>query len=318
MPSPTKDCYQVKVNATMTSELKCLYEKLGVGMFQVELTCPPEESTLNPEILEVEFDKCDCSKVTFTVYVELPNVLDTSGCVVETLPVEHRVTTTGHMRPVPITVFTVYPLPQTVSSRGFDTECYEYEICRVPCQSQCVTECSECPEACTNPNSFRVVFPLDKGVACLIPDFGLSGFYLKNLVSSSLKTKVRLCPANAPPKEGCGGIPGALLSYDPERCEACLEFCDSQEEYECISKGYEHLFNYSGCPPCAVKIEDMALTRRFNVKGVSKCTETTLFSFELCFKPPLVENSDSVMNYKIVSNVDGETCYEFFCKEVDE
>lgn len=312
MPCTPKDCYQVKVNATMTSELKCLHEKLGVEMFCIEVTCPTEVP-LNPEILEVEFDKCDCSKVTFTVRVELPGELDVSECLVNVVPAEHRITTKGHKNPVSVVVFTVHPLPRHVSSRGFDTECYDYEICRVPCTA----ETTVCPDPlCTNPNSFRVVFPLSQEVACLVPDFGLSGFYLKNLVSSSLKTKVRLCPANSPPKEGCGGIPGALLSYDPERCEACLEFCDSQDEYECITKGYEHLFNYSGTPPMAVSIEDMALTRRFNVKGVSKCTETTLLSFELCFKPPFSESAGDVMNYKIVPNVEGETCYEFFCKEV--
>jgi hypothetical protein len=317
--SNPKDCYQVKVDANMTNELKCLYEKLGVGMFNVKLTCPfdpaLEVPDLNPEILEVEFDKCDHNKVTFTLYVELPNVtlpdvddnLDGNPDM-KVMPVEHQITTSGHLKPVDITTFTVYPLPSNITGRAFETECYGYEICRVPCKYEEMSN-----NAVLGANSFRVTFPLSKDVACLIPDFGLSGFYLKNLISTSVKAKVRLVPGNIVPEKGTGQIPGGLLTYDPDRCEACLEFCES--EYECIIEGYEHLFNVNDVKDVeAPTLETMALSRRFDVKGVAKCTEKTLFSFELCYKPPLVENEAGLMNYRLISNTPGDYCTEFAVK----
>lgn len=353
MSNPNKDCYQVKVVATMTNELKCLYEKLGVGMFNVNVLSNfdallrtdeppanesnPYELVLLPKILEVEFDKCDCDKVTFTVYVELPYLTlddvyaNEDDCPDQkVLAVEHKISTCGHLHPVSLKTFTVYPLPQFCNSRGFNTECWDYEQCRVPCVPEEVQECDrsvrnarnarqvECvpkPLPSIEPSSsFRVTFPLSREVACLIPEFGLSGFYLKNLISANLKTKVRLVPGNVVLTKGCGGIPGALLSYDPDRCEACLEFCE--EDYDCIVEGYEHLFNIELKKDgviVAPTVESMALSRRFDVKGVSKCTEKTLFSFELCFKPPLtpVPEESSVMNYRIVGNTPGNVCYEF-------
>ena len=322
--SSNKECYQVKVEATMTNELKCLYEKLGDDMFQIRVLSNfdallvepnpiPSEFMLSPEILEVEFDKCDCDKVTFTLYVELPCLIipdvdenDDMENDKKVLPVDYNITTSGHKHPVSIKTFTVYPLAENCNSRGFDTECWSYEICRVPCL--------DASEQIPASESFRVTFPLSREVACLVPEFGLSGFYLKNLVSANLKTKVRLVPGNVVLTKGEGGIPGALLSYDPERCEACLEFCT--EDYECIIKGYEHLFNVAcGTSPASPTVADMALNRRFDVKGVSKCTEKVLFSFELCFKPPLACNSETsmmdVMNYKIIGNTSGDVCYEF-------
>jgi hypothetical protein len=354
-----KDCYQVKVLATMTNELKCLYEKLGVGMFQVRAISNfdallktdepltnesnPDDLSLNPEILEVEFDKCDSDKVTFTVYVELPYLtLDDVDANEDTCPdqkvlaVEHKISTSGHIHPISIKTFTVYPLPQFCNSRGFETDCWSYEQCRVPCvpeeeveargrNMRQVMECVSKPLPDFAPSSsFRLTFPLSREVASLIPEFGLSGFYLKNLVSANLKTKVRLVPGNVVLTKGCGGVPAALLSYDADRCEACIEFCEDEEEQSCITQGYEYLFNIDlNKEPSSIvvpTVESMALTRRFDVKGVSKCTEKTLFSFELCFKPPLTPVPDdvTVMNYNIIGNTDGDVCYEFKSVCVDE
>lgn len=312
--SNTKDCYQVKVHATMSNELQCLYEKLGDSMFTVKLTSSFDPALnvpeLNPEILVVEFDKCDKKSVTFMLYIELPNVTlsDVDDDLnnepdMKVLPVEHRICTTGSRSSIELATFTVYPLPLNVTSRGFESTCYTYEICRVPCR------CASGPRIPSS-NKFRVTFPLSKEIACLIPEFGLSGFYLKNLISTSVKAKVRLCPGNFSPAAGTGQIPGALLTYDLDTCEACLEFCES--DYACIIEGYEYLFNVqSGTMVVAPTLETMALTRRFDVKGVAKCTEKTLFSFDLCYKPPLVENEDNVMNYRIDSGTTGDYAYEF-------
>jgi hypothetical protein len=312
----------------MTSELKCLYEKLGVNMFDVEQVTKFDEALnvphLRERILETEFDKCDPCKVTFTVFVQLPRVTLVSPAVdicpedevpdVRVLPVEYRIVTGGHLRSLEMNVFTVYPLAEDCVSAGFETECYSYEICRVPCCDENSGEISSCSSP-AEPNYFRVTFPLSREVACLIPEFGLSGFYLKNLVSTSLKTKVRLCPGNFVPEKGSGQIPAGVLSYDPERCEACLEVCATQGEYECITEGYEHLFNFPpNNDPDVPTIEDMALTRRYDVKGVSKCTEKSLLSFELCYKAPLSRNPDDYMNYRITSEVDGDYCFEFKSK----
>jgi hypothetical protein len=321
----------------MTNELKCLHEKLGTGMFQVsvltEFDPRLQAPELNPEILEVEFDKCDPCKVTFTVYVELPRVPlvapevnfdgDTNPDV-KVLPVEHRISTSGHLHPLEMNVFMVHPLaednapePQdgvgAVSSAGFEDECYSYEQCRVPCkngQSWSARECMCLPLSA--PDSFRVTFPLSREVACLIPEFGLSGFYLKNLVSANLKTKVRLVSGNNPNAT----IVAGLLSYDPERCEACLEVCEDQSVYQCITEGYEYLFSKDdqGNLLPQPSLSEMATNRRYNVRGVSKCTEKDLFSFEICFKPSLVEldsANQNYMNYGIVALSTDHWCYQF-------
>ena len=324
---PNKDCYQVKVHATMTNELKCLYEKLGADMFKVDVLSEFNEALqvpeLSPEILEVEFDKCDPCKVTFTVYVELPRVTLVVPPVdfdpvdgeddVRTLPVEHRIGTGGHLHPLEMNVFTVYPLANddmiqseggvgAVASAGYETDCYSYEQCRVLCKN------SDDNELVSPPDSFRVTFPLSREVACLIPEFGLTGFYLKNLVSANLKTKVRLVSANNPNAAVAAGV----LSYDPERCEACLEVSESQNTYNSIVEGYEYLFRKNPEDDLAQpSLADMATNRRYAVRGVSKCTEKDLFVFEICFKPSLVSNSQSVMNYGIESFSSDTWCYQF-------
>lgn len=325
------DCYQVKVHATMTNELKCLYEKLGTGMFEIivlsehNISSPPAE----PQILEVEFDKCDSSKVTFTVYVELPRVMlngidfdpvDGQNDV-RVLPVEYTIRTKGHLHTLELVTFTVYPLAYdgvyqsppvytgAVTSAGYETECYSHEQCRVCC----VGDSSHIPV----PDSFRVIFPMNRDIACLIPEFGLNGFYLKNLVSANLKTKVRLVSGNNP----TAVIAAALLSYDPERCEACLEF--SEADAGEIVTGYEYLFTSSALGASdsssartytQPSLSEMATNRRYNVRGVSKCTEKDLFTFEICFKPSLVSTRcqrQAVMNYGIDAISTEHWCYQF-------
>lgn len=335
---PDKDCYQVKVHATMTNELRCLYEKLGTAMFQVSVltefaddifqqdTSPVQAPELNPEILEIEFDKCDPCKVTFTLYVELPRGILNNPTVdldpedgepdVRVLPVEHKISTSGHLHPLEMNVFTVYPLAGdnseffgAVTSTGYETECYSYEQCRVPCKD--TDDQSPLPDPLPLPDSFRVVFPLSREVACLIPEFGLSGFYLKTLNSTNLKTKVRLVSGNDPNAQ----IAAGLLTYDPERCEACLEVSESQECYDAIVAGYEYLFRKNPTDTLAQPtLSEMATNRRYAVKGVSKCTEKDLFFFEICFKPslvPLGSVNAGYMNYGITSLSSEHWCYEF-------
>lgn len=340
MSLPTKDCYQVKVHAAMTSDLKCLYEKLGTDMFTVKVLTEFADDVfvegpvpeLNPEILEVEFDKCDPCKVTFTVYIELPKGTLNNPVVdinpedgvedVRVLPVEHRIRTGGHLHPLEMSVFTVYPLARdtvdedaqmqsgAVTSSGYETECYSYEQCRVVCKSRN----GPCAPPLPRPDSFRVTFPLSQAVACLIPEFGLSGFYLKNLVSTNLKTKVRVVPVNTPGETTVAG----LLTYDPERCEACLEVCE-EGTYDCIVEGYEYLFVGDAQP----SLNEMATNRAYAIRGVSKCTEKDLFVFDVCYKPPLVPLPESgpdstYMNYAIIGVSDEHWCYEFRNKTPDD
>jgi len=292
--------------------------------FDIALEVPE----LAPEILEVEFDKCDPCKVTFTVYVELPRVLLTNPTVdldpedgnedTRVLSVEHRICTSGHLSPLEMSVFTIYPLAGdnsetgtgAVSSMGIEDECYSFEQCRVPCKpaSPAVTG-----PTLPRPDSYRVTFPLDRAVACLLPELGLSGFYLKQLVSANLKSKVRLVSTNNPNADTVA----ALLTYDPERCEGCIEVCEDQETYDCIVNGYEHLFKGTSQP----SLSEQATNRRYSVRGLSKCTEKDLFSFEICFKPPLVPldaGNTGYMNYGIVALDSEHWCYEFRNKTTDE
>lgn len=308
----TKECYQVKVDATMTNELLSLYSKLGQNMFKVRALSAFDSSLdvpdLNPEILEVVFDKCEPCKVTFTLYVELPRVRQNDS--ITTLPVEYSVYTGGHLRPYELRTVIVYPLPENVNSKGCENDCYSYEICRVECKDD-ESSISSMIES----HGFKLVFPLSRELACLVPEFGLSGFYLKNLNSANLKTKVRLVPTNFVPEKNTGQIPAALLSYDPEACEAYLEFSNNpvggQELYRSLTAGYEYLFNYvPGDVPPAPTLDDMAMKRNYSLRGVSKSTETELLNFDICYKPSLVTPS-GYYNYTIVVNGVDNYCYEF-------
>lgn len=336
---PDKDCYQVKVHATMTNELRCLYEKLGTAMFQIivltefaddiflEETTPVPAPELNPEILEIEFDKCDPCKVIFTLYIELPRGVLNNPTVdfdpedgqedVRVLPVEHKLRTSGHLHPLEMNIFTVYPLTDdnddgigAVTSIGYETECYSYEQCRVPCKDDAEPQ-SPLPDPLPLPDSFRVIFPLGREVACLIPEFGLSGFYLKTLISTNLKTKVRLVSGNDPNAQ----IAAGLLTYDPEKCEAVLEVSENQDVYDEIVAGYEYLFRKNPTDSLSQpSLSEMATNRRYAVRGVSKCTEKDLFTFEICFKPSLVPLGPSnvgYMNYSIMSLGCEHWSYEF-------
>lgn len=309
----------------MTSELKCLYEKLGKGLFVVENTCPPDdgdlqEAVLDPKILDITFDKCDPCKVTFDVYVELPCVEvpdadpeddddDANTNLPRVLPQELRIRTDGHMGDHhELLTFVIYPLPTTVNSRSFRTECYCYDICRVPCPEISGDEGGTIRDegVVEVPSRFRVIFPLSKEIACLIPEFGLSGFYLRHLVSTSLKTQVALHPVNGGASTAVG-----LLSYDPDTCEACVEYDSLNTD---LGEGYECLIGGSYSPP---SIEEMAMARRFLVKGLSKCTEKVLLDMDVCFKTPLnVGGENSVpagfTNYRIDAEVCGDLCSEFY------
>lgn len=338
---PSTDCYEVKVVATMTHELKCLFEKLGESLFTIERTCPPAEVKggkvtwyeEEPQILDITFDKCDPCKVTFIVYAELPCVKIIDGDLKDedndqnlnsfrVVEQEFRIRTTAHMGDYhELLTFVVYPLPECVSSRNFDTECYCYEICRVPCIRNNIMTTTKHQQQhdhhdVSEPESFRIVFPLSQEIACLIPEFGLSGFYLKNLVATSLKTKVRLCPIG-----GRSAIAVGLLSYDSEKCEACLEYCSTDDEENLdLASGYECLLDVSPGQYFPPSLETMAASRRFVVKGLSKCTEKTLLDFGICFKPSLSDQDHKtpVMNYTITAEVCGDLCSEFFVKECPE
>jgi hypothetical protein len=313
----SKDCYQVKVNVEADETLITLYKTLGDALFTVVATCPPVVDGIEflPQVVDVAIDPCNPHVICFTVYVELP-VTDDDPAVV--YPLEHAIMTQGHSNPLTLLTFTVYPLPllpEEVASRGrFDSEC-DYEIARVPCYEE---DAQSTPVPIPDPTCFRLVFPMTEDIACLVPNFGVSGFYLNNKISSSLRMKVRLVPQNVPLSPGQGGIAVGLLSYDPETCTACLEVCDDEELFGVLTAGYEALFNYvSGAPPAVDTIAELAQKKTFILKGVDKCSENPLFVFNVCTNAPILTPISQGTNYKIrASGVD--YCYEFYTPAVEE
>lgn len=322
MSNNSKVCYQVKLHSKISSELKSLYNQLGSGVFTISVTSTFDESlnvpVLNPQIIRIDFDECDPCDVLFTLYIELPYVLLVNPQVdinpqdnipdSSVLPVEFQIGTSSQLNSISITKFTIYPLPEDVSSRGYETKCYRYYITRI----SCICPNGRCPCEIASPTKFKIIFPLSREVACLIPEFGLSGFYLKNLISSNLKTKVRLVPSSITPAKDSGRIPAGLLSYDAKTCTALLEF--DQSEYSSIITGYEYLFNYNFLNPAnPPTLQDMAMLRRYEVRGVSKCTEKTLLTFDVCFDPSLLTSNNCVTNYTIVAHLKcgGDYCFEF-------
>ena len=147
-------------------------------------------------------------------------------------------------------------------------------------------------------------------------------------MESSMKTKVRIQSVGP----NCITVP-ACITYNRENCTACLEI-QAQNFWELCRniQGYEHLYPGDGCQcqlkrdsknsindltcqlPCSATrarnaglfdvngtfMEKLATLRRFKVLGVDKCTETVLFTFQVCSVPlrvPFVYVCGKLVNF---------------------
>lgn len=197
-------------------------------------------------------------------------------------------------------------------------------------------------------NLMRIIFPMTKDLKCLAPRLGIGGTLIDSVAGAVCKIRVRLvttdpCPFDYP----------ALLTYDIESCTVCLEVEDNPLIIEPLLDGYTNKFGKLGCdyfiddniagsvvPDVAGNLFSyLALSRKINVMGVDKCSETVLFSFQICVytqESIIVNDCGSNVNYvpscpktdhtfnnltiaQISSKVDGyrvkstvgEYCYEF-------
>lgn len=329
-----RDCYQVKLPVVLTEEEVCLQEKLGDSIFHI--TREGEETELSEFVLGVEFDKCNCTLATLCLYVELSEKVDelTPGettvaettsaettvpiCDVEFAPSKFTVSVKAGTHNKSLSTFVVYPLGQGVTASGTFSETFNYEITRVPC--------FDTSDAAQVPRKLRLVVPLTKSLQCLLPDFGLNGLLLSQTIQTELRAKVRLVSAT-PNKFS---LP-AVVSFDKERCTACLEF-DADKNYDAMVKGYKHLYDCGNVQseevankimnPDSNPFEILSMFRRFEVRGVAKCTEKTLLAFDLChvpLKPARVVDCNDVIelddqrtgnSYRVILDED-EYCYEF-------
>ena len=104
-------------------------------------------------------------------------------------------------------------------------------------------------------------------------------------------------------------------------------------------KGYKHLYDCSDVKseevankimnPTSNPFEILSMFRRFEVRGVAKCTEQTLLAFDICHVPlkPLrvvdcndvveLDDERSGVSYRVVLDEE-EYCYEFSLPCEDE
>lgn len=170
-------------------------------------------------------------------------------------------------------------------------------------------------------NVIRIMFPLTKKIKCLIPDIGISGA-LMNCVVNQLRATVRIVSHGpvkfvlptviAVDRESCT----VCLDIDlMEIAKALLNKCDKQFS----TNGFENMLGQIGCllrqgrkghTCCGQNDAEMVLdiikkfhktgssffaekfmkllafgTKRLDVMGIHKCTETILFSFQICCVP---------------------------------
>jgi hypothetical protein len=98
------------------------------------------------------------------------------------------------------------------------------------------------------------------------------------------------------------------MSFNTTTCTACLEV-DTTKDYSSMVEGFKHLYDCGSVQSeqMASKIMNMnnnpfeilSTFRHYDVKGVSKCTETTLLSLDICAVPlkpvRLVECTDVIV-----------------------
>jgi hypothetical protein len=239
-------------------------------------------------IFAVELDRCDCTVAYFSIYVKLPCKLQCIGAPQTTPavpPPVQNIALTGNYESTKfslsfvecghateIVTFLVNPLPYNVVSSGLLNDCVSYEITRVPCRfsttPQCVVPTTSTTSTTANPlgdcccanvppffggDVLQISFPLSEASKCILMDFGLSGTLLNIALSNIIKIKVRIV-SNCPVKFS---FP-ALLTFDREKCKACLEvrplFAIPQEGMpggalnpHYLIAGYEYMYGTLGC-----------------------------------------------------------------------
>ena len=300
------DCYQVKLQVNLNEEEQNFFEKFGESIIKISRS--KDNNVLSESIVETTLNKKSPSILNVTAYVELErlfeNVEETENLLQETtMPATTVPETTVPETTEPplgggssveparfnifvragkyenrLVTFVVYPLKENVVAKGTFNDNLEYEITRVPCY--------DTSESAEEPRKLRLVVPLTKDLQCLLPDLGLSGLLLNQAIETNLKTKVRIVTSTP----NMVSLP-AVMSFDKESCTACLEF-DADKDYESMVKGYKYLYDCENVKseelankimsPMSKPFEILSMFRSFEVKGVAKCTEKTLLSFDIC------------------------------------
>ena len=173
------------------------------------------------------------------------------------------------------------------------------------------------------PDTVRIMFPMTKQIKCLVPDFGLTGSYL-NAALGTVDTLVRLvscspCKFCLPAKlsfdkENCMvcldiSTEYIMTNYLQEfagyehRLSCCEEFgsgCKSKckcEVADLKSILTEINATFDAMDDCAethrarwmtlgnTVFQHLARSKKIDVRGVNKCAESVLFSFQVCYFP---------------------------------
>lgn len=322
----SSETYQVKLKICVSEEDRCLYESFHTETNKVFDVMTKSGSPA--EIVEITFDKCDKTKATFIVSV---NIAPGGSEVLVVKSLAKSLTNKKSDHKVLKTI-EIKALSSNVDTSGVIDGDFCYEIHRV--------------ERDGLMNCMKIIFPMTKDLRCLVPDFGVSNVLLRQLTECTLQTKVRLVSTGP----GCFVIP-ACLTFDKDTCTAQLEFSFEENFYESLCSNLDsnrHLFYDNGCGCYAMESGSSTLTQRitaanpgiaqfltstvpagsvngsvqttdvfrilsfyrhFNVMGVDKCTEKVLFSFEIC-PVTLAKSESGAVSFRIISKTP-DYCYEF-------
>jgi hypothetical protein len=294
-----------------------------------ETDCKPSTTLLLeqdplPEALiaDVTVDKCDCTKATFLVYVNLLEKPSRRFKIVSGTSASGTVLKT----------FEVYPLRtnddnERVVSSGVFTKCGNLEMFKVGCLVRDASSTDQPPkfEGC-----LRLIVPLTKELKCLVPDFGFNNPVINETVNECLKVPVRLVS-----KGSCNLVYPACLSYNKKDCNVCLEIELGSDNLTVPRhvKTHNEKFGDLGCNAVCdpdfiftpLDWKKLLLVRKLDVMGVDKCCETVLFSFQVCYEP-LDRTYDNV-EHQFCNDLKGslrvqseasEYCYEVLDKTSDE
>lgn len=164
-----------------------------------------------------------------------------------------------------------------------------------------------------DPSRMQITVPFTEEIRCLVPDFNLPGTLINSNVGAlgTIVKVVAQCPRPF-------AFP-AMLTFDKTNCTACLnvDIIELRNLFEQRQEAlnYGHAFGTLGCNNgnttlrysflCAPDFQGadqfgqalfnssspsdvfafFASIRRFDVIGVHKCTERSLFSFQICMVP---------------------------------
>jgi hypothetical protein len=300
-PSKLYDCYQLNLQVNLSEEDSCLYSRYGSTLFKIKKVnqpvcccengqtdcCDEDDGDIDASILNIEIDKCDCTKAVFSLYVKLCclergcgseqcNSLENPLLESSKTPfngAKFTITSGASGRDCNVVTFVVNPLPPKVSTSGVVDKCYKFDITRVPCRV--VEHCGDnttCNSTTNAPNenvdqcdvtrylggdTLVVTFPMTKESKCLVPDFNYAGNLLKN-VNNSSATKVRVV-SGGPLKFS---VP-ALLTFDKNSCTVSLQigtFVTKQPGSSgktTVVTGYEHVYGQLGC---ALELSDYSVS----------------------------------------------------------